>query len=267
MKTYGYIEKLFIEYLQLVNQKEVIKTIDNPIYIVFNGIKMLINSIQYIWSKTQCNEKTYTIATNAYMVYLEYVEQMNKTNITYNLDNNIINDSIIFVFKKIDEQLETSQRPSGNTGETKSSVAFIQKYLDIVNYLLCYQTQYDATNNETSGSQYLQIETIGQMQKISENYLLKYFKTVEYLDNEKVCNIIYYLISIQEKCAMKYTTFLKFQDAVIKKIKKWCEKDITHQKIMNKLFDIFYDEETKHNLLNNIQIMNFVEITKIIALT
>ncbi len=260
MKTYGYIEKLFLEYLQLVNQKEFLKTIDNPIYIVFNGVKMLINSIQYVWSKTQNNDKMYAIITNAYMVYLEYVEQMNKTNITYNLDNNIINDSIIFVFKKIDEQLETNERQP----DLKQQCISIQKYLDITSYLLGYQKYFDATTNENMGSLNIQVETIEQMQKLADNYLLKYFKSVEYLDNQKVENLIYYLSFIQEKCEMKYTGFVKFQEYVIKKIKKWCEKDITRQKIVNKLFDIFYNEEIKNNMNTYVLTYNYNELMKII---
>ena len=183
MKIYLHIEKIFIEYLQLVLQKDILKTIDDPIYIVFNGLKMLSNIIKYIWSKTLNVDKMYTIVTNAYMVYLEYVEQMYKTNITYNLNNNIVNDGIIFVFKKIDEQLETEKKVSTTIINQNIN---IEKYLDISEYLLGFQNYYEKITINIEESNNIQKENIHNMLKIIEYYLLKYFKAIEFLDNIKI---------------------------------------------------------------------------------
>jgi hypothetical protein len=263
MKYYLYIALLFIEYLQFVIQKDILKTIEDPIYIVFNGLKMLLNSIKYIWSKTLNIDKVYKIGTNAYVIYLEYVEQMYKTNITYNLNNNIVNDGIIFVFKKIDEQLDVDKNELINVANQNIN---IEKYLDMTQYLLGFQNNYVTTNNNTEEPNKMQNETVYNMLKLSENYLLKYFKLIEYLDNQKVKSIIHYLVIIQEKCEMKYSTFFKFQELIMKKIKKWCEKEISQKKIMNKLFDIFYNEEIKMELLNYINNLQLNDVIKIISL-
>lgn len=92
------------EYLKHIYQSEFIKTIPNSKYILCVGLNVVIHIFNVTLSKTKNLNYAITCCQTGYYCYLEYIEQMNKTESLHNLNNK---DAVLFVYRKAMENENT----------------------------------------------------------------------------------------------------------------------------------------------------------------
>ena len=87
---------LLNEYMQHMVKSELLKNINNSDYIIFVGLHSIIHIFKISFINTNNINTTYYNCQKGYFCYLEYIEQINKSNLIHSL--NII-DSITFIYK------------------------------------------------------------------------------------------------------------------------------------------------------------------------
>ena len=265
------------EYFQHMIQSELLNTIDNSSYVLCIGL----NAILHIFKMTLYSKKNvgsaYVNCQKAYYCYLEYIEQMNRTNLLHNLNNL---DAVIFVYKKtIDDLYEVSSLRGTNTSSLQISnsivndkenkeISYVIKNLSIITKMVLFFTEEVFLEREENSK--VNNLTIIQLYEISKNHLKYFLQLVNSNDTLTPFEydysiIVKYVHFIQEKIKMnfaEYETFLKELRKVIKimnvKNKLPNEKDI-----LNKQLELFYSEEKKielENLLKNGKQSIFIKI-------
>jgi hypothetical protein len=219
----------------------------------------------------------YVNCQKAYYCYLEYIEQMNRTNLLHNLNNL---DAVIFVYKKtIDDLYEVSSLRGTNTSSLQISnsivndkenkeISYVIKNLSIITKMVLFFTEEVFLEREENNK--VNNLTITQLYEISKNHLKCFLQLVNSNDTLTPFEydysiIVKYVHFIQEKIKMnfaEYEIFLKELRKVIKtmnvKNKLPNEKDI-----LNKQLELFYSEEKKielENLLKNGKQSIFIKI-------
>lgn len=88
---------LIKEYFDLIQKSNVMTELNYPCHFLYIGIHSIHRVFEHILTKTKNIGRSYFYAQKAYFYYLEYIEQLHKSNITINL-NHI--DIVLFVYKK-----------------------------------------------------------------------------------------------------------------------------------------------------------------------
>lgn len=85
------------EYFDLMNQNETLKNLSNPNPSLYIGMNAIHRVFEYILIKNKNIDHAYYYSQKCYYYYLEYMEQIHKSDLLQNL-NHI--DAILFVYKK-----------------------------------------------------------------------------------------------------------------------------------------------------------------------
>lgn len=111
---------LLIEYLQLVDASDTLKTMDRPDKIILIGLQSLIHIFKLSILHTQNVEIAFCYCQKGMFCYLEYMEQMTKTNSMHNLENI---DAVLFEYNKTLMELYNSKAAAmdGMNGSTSIS--------------------------------------------------------------------------------------------------------------------------------------------------
>jgi hypothetical protein len=239
------------DYLDYMLQSEILETMNQSTYITCIGLNTILHIFHLTLSITKDLDQTHQYCQKAYCWYLEYIEQMYKTNLLHNLDNL---DAITFVYKKIMEEVQPSnittsistmlqlsnleygsydsyeERESTCVVEEGSTRGVIESTLEkevlirqstlLIKVLLFVVNEFQLhLKEETSDFHF----TIQQMKKISHQHLWNFF--VLFRPEKESCSydyciLIRYIQTIQEKLQMKYEEYTVFLTEVYKIIKK-----------------------------------------------
>jgi hypothetical protein len=225
---------LLLEYIQHINASDVIKTIDNPDLFVF-GLNALVHVYKLSVHITKNVDTAVSYSQKGMYCYLEYIEQLHKSNLVNNLD---CSDAIAFVYNKTISDIFGA--PSNSQSTSISNVLSLDNhddttsdvYLkDILSQLEKITTIFLWTNNPDI--------TYTQRSEIVHKWLFKYMtlmvETEQYIE---YTNAVLFLSSIQEHLWLTYDEYVDFLDEYLKWMKrltKYKTPSLTKEHVRSKL--------------------------------
>jgi len=199
------------EFFDLILNSESMNELKYPITSLYIGINSIHRVFEYVLLKTKSIEKAYYYSQRTYYYYLEYMEQIHRSNLSQSLNHM---DAILFVYKKTifdlydgNEQNDTSNKIT-NIMTLNNTVLIIDenewrelftKISKIIN------TIFDWNNIELN---------FYQRKDICDNYLGKFL-----LRGQNIDLTISYLEIIQEKIQFDYKQY----EYLLKELLKICE--------------------------------------------
>jgi hypothetical protein len=126
---------LLMEYIHLIHGSEIIKGLENPQAVFQIGFNALVHIYKITFLITKNVESAGCYTQKGMYCYLEYIEQMNRTNTLHNLDNM---DAILFVY---DKTLTDVYVPTGLSSDVSHQqnmfiniLSLNHPHSDVVNY-------------------------------------------------------------------------------------------------------------------------------------
>lgn len=114
---------LLMEYIHLIHSSEIIKQLENAQAIFHIGFNAVVHIYKMTFLATKNVESAGCYTQKGMYCYLEYIEQMNRTNTLHNLDNM---DAILFVYDKTLSDLYSPNGASAaSSGTTHQQNMFI----------------------------------------------------------------------------------------------------------------------------------------------
>lgn len=231
------------DYIQHIIQSKLLNNVDNPIYLSYIGLNTIIHIFKITLQNSKNIYHTFYCCQKAYYFYLEYIEQMNKTNILHNLNNL---DAIIFIFKKTMEDISNVSNPNivmlNNeiVSINDSDIQYVLYYIPIITKkLLFFSEELIFESGEHSLNimpQHNQIPNISieQIQLISNKYLNKYLLLIIHptRENDIIDDLFYYIYNIKDKMNLSYDEYIEFLNENYKQLKKMKTKNIFPTKNM-----------------------------------
>ena len=193
--------RLVNEYYSIMCQSDILKNIENKRYIIYIGLNAINNIFKINLTTTNNIQTTYFYCEKACYCYLEYIEQINKTEVLNNLN---ISDVVKFVYKETIVYNENGITPTNNNYSNIN----IENSNNIFAILTRISSLLFNWNNDCIDEN---IQTI-----ICQKYLPKYlFLFVE----NNVVDYIDYLETIIEKLKMNKDIYIEFLEQFYKKMK------------------------------------------------
>jgi len=217
--------RLINEYYSIMTQSDIIKQIENKRFIMYVGLNSINNIFKINLITTKNIQITYYYCEKACYCYLEYIEQINKTEALNNLN---INDVVTFVYKE-NITYNDDKNIVQLTNTHFSNISNTENLNSLFNILTSISIILLNWNNDNID------ETIHTI--ICQKYFLKYM----YLFSEKNMNeYIDYLETILEKIKMNKDIYFDFLEQFYKKIKN---KKTAHNgyEIKNKVVIFMHD--------------------------
>ena len=166
------------EFFELIEQSEIMKELNYPISSLCIGINTIHRVFEYVLIKSKSIDRAYYTAQKTYYYYLEYIEQVYKSNLSQNLNHA---DAVLFVYKKtIFEMYDGDNNQSSNTMSNIMTLndetiimdeaimrALLLKMSTIINTIFHWKNV-DFTFNDR--------------RKICDKYLIHFLKKMEYMD-------------------------------------------------------------------------------------
>ena len=190
--TEKYLFTVF-EYIDNIDKSEFINTLENKIFFIEIGFRAITNVFQINFNISKDIDTAYYSSKKAYLYYLEYLEQINKTNLCHDLNHT---DAILFIYNK--SIINYSNNKMMNALPLSSNFEFEKintKISKFINILLWW-------NNTTICRHFI-------LKEFSIKYINHFLLSTE---NENVFeNILLYLEIAQKKDmnSDEYSEFLK----------------------------------------------------------
>jgi len=220
--------RLVNEYYSIMGQSDILKNIENKRYIIYIGLNAINNIFKINLTTTNNIQTTYFYCEKACYCYLEYIEQINKTEVLNNLN---ISDVVKFVYKETiiyNENAITNVNNCSSINIENSNTVFT--ILTRISSIL-----FNWNNDSIDES----IQTI-----ICQKYLPKYLYL--FVENN-IVDYIDYLDTIIEKIKMNKDVYIEFLEQFFKKIKNVKNNNDIKNKIM-----IFLNNFENNNNINNV---------------
>ena len=234
--------KIISEYLNHMKQSELLKKIPNSTYIICIGIHSIIHIFKIVLNKTKNINITYYLCQKAYYGYLEYIEQMNKTQSLHNLKNL---DAITFIYKNVLNELDVQQLNIPSTIMIDNN-QIDQSTIDSILLIISFMTQrlliFSNIFNNENGEQFDNLDNslwINQIQYISNHLMEKYlllFMNIDYYDKEYLFDHIMNIKNVLNFDFQEYCDYLIHVYKLLKKMKKIPEKNILQKKYNEYIF-------------------------------
>jgi len=216
---------LLMEYIHLIHSSEIIKQLDNAPVVFQIGVNAVIHIFKMSFLLSKNTELAGCYTQKGMYCYLEYIEQMNRTNTLHNLENT---DAIMFVYDKTLSDLYAPFVGSG--GQQQNSFINILSLNRTHTEETAWKSILEHLAYITKTILWFGNKDISHLQRIdlTHEYLEKYL--VLYLENPgsvpasgafPMCNtptleLLKYISVIQEKIGMSYAEYVDFLDAFYK---------------------------------------------------
>jgi hypothetical protein len=240
------------EYIDLMNQNETLKNISNPNNSLFIGMNAIHRVFEYILIKNKNIDHAYYYSQKCYFYYLEYMEQIHKSDLLQNL-NHI--DAILFVYKKTIFDIYDGEHSNSST--TISNIMTLndedltldEKDLrELLKKISNFTKTLFFWNNTNI--------TFENRVKICDTFLHRYLHRIDSLDLTNS-----YLDMIQQKITMDYNKYEDLLNEILHKIEKTKKVLVLNEDDKNEYFlmkfyverDVFqekFQEESTKNLVN-----------------
>jgi hypothetical protein len=202
---------IIIEYLQLIDKSDIIQNVNNSKYVIYIGLNTIIHVFKIILLTTKNIDLAYYYSQRSYYCYLEYIEQIHKTNMIHNLNNS---DAVMFVYNKTIIDIY-------NNNESSLISNIINLNLNNENIVINnYELEEILENILQITKIILYWEntdfTVKEFIVIANTFLLKYLL----LSCPDIIPIYKYIEFLQEKIkAITFDKYIEFLTAMFKKIK------------------------------------------------
>jgi hypothetical protein len=226
--------RLINEYFSIMTQSDILKYIQNKRFIIYIGLNAIYNIFKINLITTKNIQTSYYYCEKACYCYLEYIEQINKSEALNSLN---VNDVVKFVYKETilynDDKPTTPVTTNYYTNIDYDNLHDLFSILSRVSSLLLNW------NNENMD------ETLQSI--ICQKYLLKYLYLFY---NNNIVEYIDYLETILEKLKMDKETYIDFLEHFHKKMKN--KHDTSKHEIQDKIMIFLRDYD-------NIEIAHFIK--------
>jgi hypothetical protein len=200
-----------IEYFNLLNQSEIIKNLSNPSNSLYIGLNAVHRVFELILIKTNNIDNAYFYSQKSYFYYLEYLEQIYKSELSQNLNHM---DAVLFVYKKTIFDIHNEDDNNGcssisniislNSDDLQVNEKEIK---DIFNKIAFFtKTLFFWGNSKISFENRI---------NICKNYLSRYLNRFESIEM-----ISSYIQIIQEKSDLKYVKYDDLLKEMLNRIEK-----------------------------------------------
>lgn len=200
---------IIIEYFNLLNQSEIIKNLSNPSNSLFIGMNAVHRVFEFILIKTKNIDNAYFYSQKSYFYYLEYLEQIYKSDLSQNLNHM---DAVLFIYKKtiFDIYNENDNNSSMSNIMTLNSddLSIDEKDTrDLFNKIAFFtKTLFFWGNSKI---------TFDNRINICKNYLSRYLNRIDSINM-----ISSYIQIIQEKTDLKYEKYNDLLKEMLNRIEK-----------------------------------------------
>ncbi len=264
---------IITDYFEHMIQSELLNTLNNNTYIFVIGLNAVLHIYKICLINSKSFETTQFLCQKAYYCYLEYIEQMNKSNLLHNLNNS---DAIIFVYKKtisdsnilnINENsnlnstlLTTKYFINANITESREELEYILNSISIITKsILFFKSNYifEKKDSVTSEIKNKNI-SINFLKTLMLTHLNNYLSLIT-VDNSSqyynFTNLFDYIKLLYQKIEFpidKYSDFLTYLYKYLKKIKKNSHLP-TEDELLNITLYVLYNQETIEKIINLIK--------------
>ncbi len=274
-------ENIIFHYINIINdyfdhmiQSELLNKLNNSTYIFSIGLNTIIHIYKICLINSKSFDVTQYLCQKAYYCYLEYIEQMNKSNLLHNLNNS---DAIIFVYKKTisdsgilncqntdsipinNSLLSTKISINGTINESTDELEYILNGLSIITKtILFFKTEYLFENKDSISSESNKKNIyINDIKTIMTENLNKYLSLLISLNEPlyEVSILFNYIEMITKKIEFtvsEYCIFLGELYKYLKKLKKNNELP-TKEQLTNITLCCLYDEENIKKIMQLIK--------------
>ena len=261
MTTSKYFKNLIVtkysnlinEYFDLMDKSEIIKNLTNANHHLYIGLVAIHRVFEYVLIKMNNLNNAYFYSQRSYCYYLEYLEQVQKSELSNNL-NHI--DSLLFVYKKSIFDIYNGETNSSMDTSISNILTLDDSNLsksqinikEILNDIYSFTKTLFAWDNI--------FLTFDNRIMICKNYLLRYLTKYDILKT-----VDSYLEMIQQKTDLSYKKYDELLFEFIYRIEKNKKHNIFSDEEKNDFFlikfyiekDIFHEkfyEETTKDLVN-----------------
>jgi hypothetical protein len=219
------------EYFDLMNQNETLKNIHNPNPSLYIGMNAIHRVFEYILIKNKNIDQAYYYSQKCYYYYLEYMEQIIKSDLLQNL-NHI--DAVLFVYKKTIFDSENNSTTTISNIMTLNTEDFAidekdlrQLFQNISNFT---KTLFFWSNHDI---------TFENRVKLCDNFLHRYLHRIDSLDLTNS-----YLEIIQQKISMDFNKYEDLLNEMLERIEKIKKMSVMSECDKNEYFLMkFYVEQ------------------------
>jgi hypothetical protein len=197
------------EFFHLIQQSDIMQKLNYPVHSLYIGINALHRVFEFVLLRTKNIEKAYYYSQKTYYYYLEYIEQIHKSNLSQSLNHL---DAILFVYKKTIFSLfdGTSEEESSDTMSNIMTLNETRLQFDEKDYQNIFVKISKFTNlvfdwkNEN-----LDFEN---RMNLCNMYLFRFLKQISQMDAT-----IDYLEILQTKIKMNYLTYEELLKEILEK--------------------------------------------------
>lgn len=202
---------LVMEYIHNIHKSDIIQHMENN-DVVLSGLKCIIHVFKITFQLTECIPSAVTLTQKSIACYLEYVEQMQKTQFVLNAN---IADAVTFVYSKTINTLHCTPETANAVGNHKYD--YILNNLDYITTTILW-----ANNPDINHTQHLQL---------ASNYLQKSIL----LDAVFPALPVFKLLQMfQENVWMEYADYYELVGEFLRQLKKK-QKSITKDGLRNNM--------------------------------
>ena len=201
--------KLVCEYISLMEQSEILKQVKDKQNIIFCGFNAINHIFKINLVSTRNIQTTYYYCEKAGYCYLEYIEQINKTDILTNLN---ISDVVSFVYKETilhnNEHLTTLSTNQCSDTFTNINI-LVNEELDKALHKIIFISNILLNWNQEN-------ILLADQAVICKNFLSKYI--LFFMNSQQYDILIEYFATILEKVKMKKDVLFEFIEVFLKYI-------------------------------------------------
>jgi len=243
---------LLMEYIHLIHSSEIIKQLDNAPAVFQIGINAIAHIFKMSFLLSKNTELAGCYTQKGMYCYLEYIEQMNRTNTLHNLENT---DAVLFVYDKTLTDLYTPTI-GGSGGQLQNSFLNILSLNNTHTDDTAWKSILEHLSYITKSILWFSNKDITHLQRIdlTHEYLHKYL--LLYLDmpavattasaataaadaaaacasadvgafpmrNTETLELMKYVSTIQEKIPMSYSDYVEFLDTFYKTHRRFAKQ-------------------------------------------
>lgn len=227
------------EFFDLMNQSDTLKNLANTSSSLYIGMNAIHRVFEYVLIKMNNVDHAYYYSQKSYYYYLEYMEQIHKSDLSQNLNHM---DAIMFVYKKTIFDIYNGE--STNLSNTITNIMTLNSETLSVNEKEL-KTLFNNISNFTKTLFFWENNNITFENRIyiCDNYLHRYLHKIEALEL-----ITSYLDIIQQKMNMDYVKYEELLKEILVKIEKTKKQNIINNEDKNEYFllKFYVEEQTLH---------------------
>lgn len=215
---------VLLEYIHLVDTSEIIRGLDNSTTVFHIGLHAIAHIYKLTYYITKNVETAGCYTQKGIYCYLEYIEQMNRTNSLHNLNNM---DAVLFVYDKTLAEIYTPTGKRTNTSHEQNMFTNIVSLNHPETREHNWKVILENLSNITQTILWIDNSAITYLERlnITHEYLPKYMNIYAEVSGTTL-EIVKYISHIQDKLRFTTPEYVEFLDVFYKTYKKIAKHSI-----------------------------------------